>query len=154
MRVRYHDHGQITEDVRQTVERLTALLDTRLSTVDENLTRLDVTVERHLRDGSFTAELILELPGGPIIAKGDGDARETAIRRAYDDIVDELETRTARQHGQSRIRREEKFHRDAAELAREETEVWEDWPDEPPRTEDEAVTWGKPTGVKARQSDD
>jgi ribosome-associated translation inhibitor RaiA len=142
MRIRYHDHGQLTEAVYRAVEEEARRLDQHFADVAEDLVLLDVTVEHHLRDDTYTAKVVLRVPRHELAAAGNGPRRETAVHDAFNDLRDEVDVYLAKLRGEPAVRRESKFHRDKAALAAEAIEATQDWPSEPPHSDDEAVEWG------------
>jgi hypothetical protein len=144
MRTRIHDHGQVTDEVRRVVEHEVQILDHRLADIEDDLKLLDVNIEHHLRDDTHTAKLVLWVPSTEIVATGNGPRREAAIRDAFADLSDELDVYLAKLRGEPSMRREGKFHRDKADLAREIIDAEQDWPSEPPHSDDEAASWAMP----------
>jgi hypothetical protein len=134
----------MTDEVHRVVEHEVKLLDHRLADIEDDLKSLDVSIEHHLRDDTFTAKLVLWVPSGELVTRGDGPRRETAIRDAFADLSDELDVYLAKLRGEPDMRREEKFHRDKAELAREIIDAGQGWPSEPPHSEAEATSWTAP----------
>jgi hypothetical protein len=142
MNTRFHGEGTATTQVTRVVERAARRLETRLESFAEDLRYLDVTTEHHLRDDSFTARVVLSLPDDKIAATGHGPRGDVAVRDAFDDLFDRVESYLARLRGEPEIRREGKRHRDKADLAAQATATAEGWPLTPPVSEDEAATWG------------
>jgi hypothetical protein len=116
MQVRYHDHGQITDEVRAVVEYELRVLEQRLADIADDLKLLTVTVEHHLRDDSYTSHLVLEVPNRAIAARGDGRARGVALRDAFGDLLDEVDEYLAKLRNEPGERLEGKFHLSAQEL--------------------------------------
>lgn len=144
MKVRYHDGGQLSRDARMVLEQRVRSLDRRLSHVPEDLKFLDITIERHLRDQSHTAKLVLRVPNHEIAAAGDGDTQGRALRDAFDDLLDKTEHYRAKISNLPAIRREEKFHVEKAAMAREALDQSQGWPPEPPHSEQDLDSWGVP----------
>jgi hypothetical protein len=144
MRTRYHDHGMMTDEVHLVVEHEVQPVDRRLAHVEDDLKSLDVSIDHHLRDNTYTATLLLRVPGAELVAKGNGRRREIALRDAFADLADTLEDYLAKLRGESGMRREEKFHRDKAALTAEIIDGAQGWPTEPPRSDAEAESWAKP----------
>lgn len=141
MRTRFHNHDQVSDAVHTVATREMQVLDQRLADVQEDLKSLDISIRRHLRDNTYTAKLILWVPSAEIVASGTGPRQETALRDAFVDLVDEVDIYLAKLRGEPAMRREAKFHRDKAELAREATDAGQGWPPEPPKSELEAESW-------------
>lgn len=118
MQVRYHDNGQLTPDVRAATERELPVLTRRLADIDDDLKFLHVGIERHLRDGTFTAKLVLHVPNRVIPAAGHGRTRAQAIRDAFGDLLDEVDEYLAKLRNEPGERVEGKFHISAQELRR------------------------------------
>jgi hypothetical protein len=151
MNTRFHGDGTATVRVTRVVDRAARRLDTQLASFADDLTLLDVSTERHRRDGSFTARVVLSLPDAKIPASGGGLRREVAVREAFDDLFDRVEVYLARLRDEPSIRRESKRHRDKAELAARAVAAATGWPSDPPATADEAATWGVVTFGTSRR---
>ncbi len=143
MNVRYHDHGTITDAGRRVVEREAAILDRRLADIQEDLRILDVTIDEHVRDGTFTAKLNLHVLDQSIRVTGNGPRDDSALRVAFGRLDDGLGRYLAKLRGEPAHRREGKFHRDKAEVAREGIDAAQDWPPQGPATDVEAAEWGR-----------
>lgn len=143
MNVRYHDHGTITDAGRHVVEREAAMLDRRLADIEEDLRVLHVTIEQHLRDGTFTAKLNLHILDQSITVNGNGPRDDSALRIAFGRLDDGLGRFLAKLRGEPSHRREGKFHRDKAEVTREAIDAAQNWPPERPATDREAAEWGR-----------
>jgi hypothetical protein len=144
MNVRYHDGQQLNNDAKSVLEQRVRSLDRRLSRVAEDLKFLDVTIEQHLRDQSYTAKLVLRVPNHEMAAAGDGTTQSMALRDAFDDLLDEVGRYRAKIGNLPAIRREEKFHIEKATMAREALDAAQGWPPEPPESEDDLASWGVP----------
>lgn len=144
MRIRYRNTEATSDPIRKVVEREASKLDSRLAHVEDDLRMLSVSMEHHMRDDSRTASLRLSLPGQELVAAGRGPRDDTALRDAFADLQDRLDTYLAKLRGEPAKRREGKFHRDKAELTTEVVDAGQGWPPEPPVTADEAEAWGKP----------
>jgi hypothetical protein len=105
MNVRYHVDGHLSAAVREVVEREMRYLDARLATFDDDLKSLDVTVRHQLRDDTYSAKLVLRLPGRTIAVTGGGPWRPAAIRDAFDDLRDRLDEHLAKLRGEPAMRR-------------------------------------------------
>lgn len=143
MNVRYHDQGTITDAGRRVIDREAVILDRRLADIENDLRVLDVTVDEHLRDGSFTAKLNLHVLGQSITVTGNGPRDDSALRIAFGRLDDGLGRFLAKLRGEPSQRREGKFHRDKAEVVREVVDAAQNWPPEGPATDLEAVEWGR-----------
>ena len=108
MRFRYHNGDHISDKVRETVEKESKLLDERLAHVEEDLTLLDVTFEHHLRSDTYTAKLVLHVLDRSIAATGTWDKQTTAVRRAFDDLYDQLDEFIAKLKDEPEIRDEQR----------------------------------------------
>jgi hypothetical protein len=111
--------GNGSERVRQLVERELRVLESRLANVQDDLKELDVTVRQRQRDASWSARIVLRVPGKEIAVSGVGPSRPAALRDAFPHLRDRLDEHLAKLRGEPAIRREGKFHRDKAALARE-----------------------------------
>jgi hypothetical protein len=130
----------MTGEVHRVAERRIKQLDHRLVEIQDDLKFLDISIRQHLRDNTWTAKLVLWVPSAELAATGEGSRRETALNDAFDDLLDEVAVYLAKLRGVPSMRREEKFHRDKAELAREAIDAGQGWPPEPPSSEDEAAS--------------
>ncbi|HEX7101196.1 MAG TPA: hypothetical protein VF201_01005 [Nitrolancea sp.] len=108
MRFRYHVGGNISDEVRDTVEKKSKLLDERLAHVAEDLKLLDVTFENHQRSHTYTAKLVLNVLDRSIAATGTWDKQSTALRRAFDDLYDQLDEFIAKLKDVPEIRDEQR----------------------------------------------
>jgi hypothetical protein len=141
VKTRYHDHDQITDEVHRVAERRIKHLDHRLADIQEDLKFLDISMRHHQRDDTHTAKLVLWVPSAELAATGEGMRAKTALNDAFDDLLDEVEVYLAKLHGVPAVRREEKFHRDKAEMARAAIDAGQGWPPEPPSEEGEAASF-------------
>jgi hypothetical protein len=119
MQVRYHDHGQITDEVHRVVGHELRVVERRLEDIAYDLKVLGVTVEHHPRDDTYTARLVLELPNRTLAAAGHGTRRGMAVRDAFRDLGDELDVYLAKLRGEPGERVEGKFHVSAQALHRD-----------------------------------
>ncbi|HET9015807.1 MAG TPA: hypothetical protein VFN57_09430 [Thermomicrobiaceae bacterium] len=108
MRYRFHDHGLITDGVRESVDHESAVIDRRLEDFADDLKLLDVTLVHHRRDDSYTARLVLCLPDREMPADGDGPAPTVALRAAFADLSDRLDEYLAKLRGEPAIRDEQR----------------------------------------------
>lgn len=108
MRYRFHDHGLITNGVRESVDHEAALLDRRLEAFADDLKLLDVTLIHHQRSDTYTARLVLCLPDREMPADGDGPAPTVALRAAFEDLNDRLDEYLAKLRGEPAIRDEQR----------------------------------------------
>lgn len=143
MNVRYRDRGTITDAGRRVVEREASILDRRLADIDEDLRLLDISIEEHLRDGTFTAKLNLHVLDQSISVTGNGPRDDSALRIAFGRLDDGLGRFLAKLRGEPAHRREGKFHRDKADVAREGIDAAQNWPPDGPTSEHEAAEWGR-----------
>jgi ribosome-associated translation inhibitor RaiA len=104
MRFRYHNGDQISDKVRETVEKESRHLDEGLAHVKEDLKLLDVTFEHQQRSDSYTAKLVLHVLDRSIAAKGTAGQMASAARRAFDDLYDQLDEFIAKLKGEPEIR--------------------------------------------------
>lgn len=153
MRTRYLNHDQMSDAVNRVAVHEIQRLDQRLADLADDLTSLDISLQHHLRDDTDTARLMLRVPGTEIVASGTGPHRETALRDAFADLIDEVEVYVAKLRSEPAMRREAKFHRDKAELARDAIDSGQDWPSEPPLSAQEATTWVAPHPPPSPRSD-
>jgi ribosome-associated translation inhibitor RaiA len=105
MRIRYHGNGQITNGVRYATERAVESIDRRLARMNDDLKSLDVTVTHHERDNTYSARLVLRVPGHELPAAGHGMRRDAAVRDAFADLNDVLERYLTRLRREPAIRR-------------------------------------------------
>jgi hypothetical protein len=116
MQVRYHDHGQITDDVRHIVDRELRVLERRLADIAEDLKLLSVGIEHHLRDDTYSARLVLHILDRELAAGGRAAVRGAALRDAFVDLMDQLDEFLAKLRNEPGERVEGKFHLSAQEL--------------------------------------
>lgn len=130
MRYRFHHiQGAPREQVEQHVRDKAGLVQTRLSTFEDDLVELDVRLDfRDKRYGgrrnaaNFDGRLVLNLPGRRmpnIGANGHGETWVTAINEAFDDLEVQLDKFFARLNKEADIqdfRRRPSWEREGAEL--------------------------------------
>lgn len=127
MQFRFHDHDQITAQVRWLARKKGHLLDRRLTRVQEDLKALDVRVEQRAHDNAYVAKLVLSIPDRTLAASGVGAAATAALRQAFDDLNDQLDTALAKVRGIGlRRRRQLAWRRPSARLARQEAAIEEE----------------------------
>ena len=107
MQIRYHDLA--VTGVQDVVEHEVETVERRLEDVADDLKLLDVTVEHYERSDTYTARLVLQIPNRTIAARRDGGKTASeAVRKAFDDLRDQLDEHLAKLRGEKQIRDEQR----------------------------------------------
>jgi ribosome-associated translation inhibitor RaiA len=108
MKYREHSRTHIANSVRETIDHEATLLDKRLAHVQDDLKLLDITFEYHERNETYTAKLVLHVLGETMVATAIAVRQSTAVRKAFDDLNDQLDAFLAKLKHLPEIRDEQR----------------------------------------------
>lgn len=105
MQYRFHGNAAHIPSARALVQRKARRLDEHFAETSEDLKMLDVSLHYHDKTDSYRARLIFRGPAQQLAADGHARSLGYAIRRAFDDLYDQVETHLADLRGEAEIRR-------------------------------------------------
>lgn len=141
MNIRFHERGQMTNATLRVVDREVEIVNERLSNIARGEKHLSVTVEQSPRDDSHTATLVLRIPRQQFAVRGTGTTQDSAMRDAFDTLLDRIERYRAYLTREPEIRRARKLRVTRMVLAQDAIERAQDAPPEPPPIDDEFASW-------------
>jgi hypothetical protein len=108
MRLRLHDHGLISDEVRRIVDHESHAIDRRLTRIDPDLKLLDVRLDHQLRSDTLNARLVLHILDREVAAHGHGETAGQALRQAFANLNDQMDEFLAKLEHEPAIRDEER----------------------------------------------
>ncbi|MDI3340738.1 MAG: HPF/RaiA family ribosome-associated protein [Sphaerobacter sp.] len=105
MQYRFHGNAAHIEAARALIERKAHRLDQHFADTAEDLKMLDVSLHHHEKTDSYRARLLFRAPGRQLAADGHADTLDYAIRRAFDDLYDQVDRYLAELRREPDIRR-------------------------------------------------